>query len=212
MKALKQPWIFLSLCYPRSCYIFPPCLPLLFLSAGVQELSITAFGTQLWPSWLWCCSVLPSEPSFLWVCSTPTQRPVYLTRSSLASTAACASLSPCWPSLHAYRNVSAGTHKHNLRHIKHCVVPISKTVSCNTCSAAHIRPAAARSHQCVRHVPHVLSLHQQTKRKWVWSYTKLYYDHIMTRDAPIRLFRSRYRCQGFVYLSIPNTDPIPLLN
>ncbi|KAA8592313.1 hypothetical protein FQN60_017768, partial [Etheostoma spectabile] len=36
--------------------------------------------------------------------STPTPRPVYLTRSFWESTAACASLSPCWPSPHAYRN------------------------------------------------------------------------------------------------------------
>lgn len=37
------------------------------------------------------------------------------------------------------------------------------------CSATHIRPVAARSHQCVCHVPHLLSLLQQTKRMWVWT-------------------------------------------
>ena len=32
------------------------------------------------------------------------------------------------------------------------------------------------------------------------------------RGAPIQLFQSRYQCLGFVYLSIPDTDPRPFLN
>ena len=36
--------------------------------------------------------------------------------------------------------------------------------------------------------------------------------YLVSRDAPFRLFLPRYRCLGFVYLSIPDTNPVPLLN
>lgn len=44
------------------------------------------------------------------------------------------------------------------------------------CSATHIRPAAARSHQCICDVSHLLSVHQQTKR--------MYVDVIFTNLSP----------------------------
>ena len=70
----------------------------------------------------------------------------------------------------------------------------------------------ATNRATLREIIHLWLKQSSPGKYWLMTADKC--SHVRARDASIRLFLSqyRYRCLDFVYLSIPNTDPIPLLN